>query len=232
MTANVRERLLTREQIVRKPTVVTLSLSLSLLLMLPTNSAFGQQSDGIEIAHGEASGPYRSLYVRSSQIPDNVAFPPFVNHIVYAESDELRYINAVTVFEKLELESVDHGEEILSVLERINNDIGREKSIYFRQVLCPLDRPRPTGTDVYSKIQEVEEYDDALGTKYLGELRTQLDDVEYSNLLSWINEIKPGMKIARLDFARYHATRNPDTVRQEICGRFDARADADGRIAR
>jgi hypothetical protein len=61
-----------------------------------------------------------------------------------------------------------------------------------------------------------------LGIRYLSVIEASLPNDQYEAFLEWMRSKKTDFKIVRFDQAKMHEGRNPDMVRQNICGVFDA----------
>lgn len=174
-------------------------------------------------AYSEPDPRIRAKYERTSDIPDNVYFPKFVTFVTSSASEHDKQHAIIDLQRNVGLDSVEESTDLFELLTQIKADILKERISHFRETICPLDRPRPSGVDVFKLLDGVDDNNDRLGSKYLAEVQRHLGPEAYQNFLAWMNKRKLGSTIIVFDHAQVHAGRNPDVVRQESCGKFDSK---------
>lgn len=174
-------------------------------------------------AYSEPDPRIRAKYERTSEIPDNVYFPKFVTFVTSTVSEHDRQHAIIDLQQNMGFTSVEESTALFELLTQIKADIATERQAHFRQTICPLDRPRPSGVDVFKLLDDVDDNNDRLGSKYLAAVNEYLGPEAYQIFLTWMGKRKLGSTIIVFDHAQVHAGRNPDVVRQESCGRFDSK---------
>lgn len=199
------------------------SICLTLIvLMLVTGPVF---------VFAQSSEAILARYDRETGIPDEVMLPTFVILIANArfeEEHEGHNHGARLIQRKLAIETYEEADALLDYFVSISDQIISDKAVYFRENICPFDRPRPAGTAVLEELNASDAYHDNLGKKYLAQIRSNLPKQTYDLFLHWMEEQKTGTLIIREDHRHIHRDSDPDMVRQELCGRFDSRFDSAG----
>jgi len=151
--------------------------------------------------------------------------PKFVKMIAeYAddkpEIDGLKY-GVRLIQTRLSLQSYEEAELLLNYFVQVDEEISRSKSQFFRDTVCPLDVPRPEGPSVFEKMNAANANIDRLGQQYLVSIESEIGTPRFELFLEWMHDRKQNTLIIRNDYAQYYEGRDPNAVRQEVCGRFD-----------
>lgn len=186
---------------------------IALLLIIPhLVLAQGQEADAIKVK-----------YIQSQDLPDDMFFRQFLHAATPASSGHDRDDFVLLLQHKIGFDEFQAADDFYTLLEQLKTDMADAHAAEKRRKLCPFDQPRPSGSEVFTVMDELDEEWDKLGKRYLNQLRSTLTRTRYQNLQAWMDEIKERTIFVRFDHAKQHAGADADAVRQVSCGRFDRR---------
>ncbi len=176
------------------------------------------------VAAAQAAAPTMTIYDKTTGIPDEVMFRGFLSAVATPPDENIddHKSSIREVRRRMELKSVDDAETILAIFNSMNDEFNAEKTAFMRREVCPLDSPRPAGTEVLDRLAANDAFNDILGARFLARIQSQVAQPQYLALLSWMADLKQGTMIGRTNWHVVYADRDPDLLRQEICGRFDS----------
>ena len=200
-----------RQRTLLSVTVIFLTL---LVLAAPT-SGIAQEAE-----------PEKVIYNSETGIPDNLMASVFIPNRVghgFTEISHQDHIHAVRQIKReVGMESYESAEAFFEFLVPFPGELYEAKHKFMRDEVCPLDVPRPTGAFVYDRLNAYDEISDVYGAMFLDRIQSYLSPEEFENFMVWMEDAKQGTIIGRTNHHVAYADRDPDMVRQRICGRFDS----------
>ena len=190
------------------------AILIAIFLALATAPINAEQSE-------EAMARIRVIYEKTSDIPDDVylsSFLDLLNARFHGDPGRLAsYVN-----DNLRLDNFEEAQEAAEFLMEVSAAIHNETNAFKRSAVCPFDKPRPSGLEVYAALNSVDDMKDEISRTYLNAIEQKFGEDKYTDFLAWMNSRKASTTIIRFDNAKVNEGKNPDMVRQKYCGRLDS----------
>lgn len=171
---------------------------------------------------GDASPNYRFFYDKTTSVPDKVFLPKFLDYFVDGLADEHGRIHALAEAKaRMHLSTDEEANAFIDMMVDLNSIIQADNKESIRDVVCPLDMPRPTGKDVFIALDAVDDRRDLVSESVLNDLRRHLGPEAFRYFDEWMDVVKLQSKIIRIDHSKMYQGRNPDVVRQSACAQVD-----------
>lgn len=179
---------------------------------------------GVFFTASAYSNPQESIrvkYDRTSPPPDYSLLSVFLNAVTQYDSNEEEY-RLYEIQHRMKIDNRDEADRIFEFLVKMNADMTSDHNTYKRQTLCPLDTIPPTGDQVYTVLDLIDDQRDVIGARYLQRIQQELGEDLFQRFIAWMGTVKASTTIIRFNHREVHKNQNANIVRENICVHFDA----------
>lgn len=198
--------------------VSKISAAVAALCMTVATSAFGQ-STAIQKDH------IRSDYsgTRADETPDEIAFLVLLKQMGTPSPDSVD-IHLLMVEKNMNY-SGQEAEDFRDYLFAMADSFAQERAIYIEREICPRNKIRPQGDQLYSLFDASEDAAENTAKELLLHMQSTLPAETFDLFRSWL-----ARKKSKFSYTKYHHRNNYERMNANIdlraiqyCARFDAR---------
>ena len=195
--------------------IAIVGLSISLVTFFVSHVSAQMRDD-------EPTSPERTNYDKSSDLPDGLAYISTVRFLLAVnETDPISAVQLVQ--DGMMGLSKTEAQVVLHMIESSHESYVQDYDNLTRKLLCPSDRPRAAGNDIYPIFQALGDSDLELGTKHLTALLGQMSEDHAVRFSAWMTTQKNYITYSKInykqEYERYRAI--PDEVQYAICNRLE-----------
>ncbi len=164
----------------------------------------------------------RAVYDQTSALPDGLAFVSTIRML--AVMNDADNASALNVIERgVGLTGVE-AQEFLSDILAAYDSFNADYDAYTKQLLCPTNKARPVGDEIYPLFEAMDDAQETLGTKHLDAFSAELGKDEAARLHAWLVSRKHSITHVKIQYKPHYeeARAIPDEKLYDICERLES----------
>jgi len=163
----------------------------------------------------------RLVYDKTADVPDEVFLSHHLNSLnIRFRGDPSRLADHVK--HEMDLATNREAKQFAQYLFSQQESIQADFDQYKRDTVCPFDVSRPEGAGVFEALNALDDNSDVINRRHLENMASELGAEKYFKFRAWMDRAKSSFTIIRFDQAKNHQGKEPNLLRQDICGRFDS----------